>query len=630
MSRLLSKIKAPNDVKKLAANELPELCDEIREEIISTVADNGGHLASNLGVVELTVALHRVFTLPEDCIVWDVGHQSYAHKLLTGREEAFSTLRREDGLSGFPSREESDCDPFTTGHSSASISSALGLSVAKALAGDPGHVIAVIGDGALTGGLAYEGLNNAGRINRNMIVILNDNAMSISRNVGSIARYLSYVRAKPGYLNAKDSVEAALCCVPKVGEHMAAEVRRVKNQIKKNIFNTTIFQDLGFNYYGPFDGHDLRTLTSVLTMARDMDKPVLIHIRTYKGRGYKYAENAPSVYHGLAAFDREKGADEAIAKGFSHAFGETMCTIAGVNEKLCAVTAAMESGTGLTDFREKYRSRFFDVGIAEEHAVTFCAGLARGGMIPVFAVYSTFLQRAYDQLIHDGALQHLKIILAVDRAGVVGEDGQTHQGVFDAAFLRTVPDIHVYAPTYYDELSDNLDDCIKGENHLYAIRYPRGKELYRPENYTLSGKPFYVFGTEDASVTLVTYGRMFSFACEAAETLEKEGIKCRIVKLNRIVPIDPKAVEAVLRCPTVLFFEEGVRQGGIAEEFGAMLLDRNFRGHYEVHAIENGFIKHAPMFRTLHKLGLDVEGMVNAVHTALQIAEKKDGKAVSI
>lgn len=630
MSRLLSKIKAPNDVKKLAANELPELCDEIREEIISTVADNGGHLASNLGVVELTVALHRVFTLPEDCIVWDVGHQSYAHKLLTGREKAFSTLRREDGLSGFPSREESDCDPFTTGHSSASISSALGLSVAKALAGDPGHVIAVIGDGALTGGLAYEGLNNAGRINRNMIVILNDNAMSISRNVGSIARYLSYVRAKPGYLNAKDSVEAALCRVPKVGEHMAAEVRRVKNQIKKNIFNTTIFQDLGFNYYGPFDGHDLRTLTSVLTMARDMDKPVLIHIRTYKGRGYKYAENAPSVYHGLAAFDREKGAGEAIAKGFSHAFGETMCTIAGVNEKLCAVTAAMESGTGLTDFREKYRSRFFDVGIAEEHAVTFCAGLARGGMIPVFAVYSTFLQRAYDQLIHDGALQHLKIILAVDRAGVVGEDGQTHQGVFDAAFLRTVPDIHVYAPTYYDELSDNLDDCIKGENHLYAIRYPRGKELYRPENYTLSGKPFYVFGTEDASVTLVTYGRMFSFACEAAETLEKEGIKCRIVKLNRIVPIDPKAVEAVLRCPTVLFFEEGVRQGGIAEEFGAMLLDRNFRGHYEVHAIENGFIKHAPMFRTLHKLGLDVEGMVNAVHTALQIAEKKDGKAVSI
>ena len=630
MSRLLSKIKAPNDVKKLAANELPELCDEIREEIISTVADNGGHLASNLGVVELTVALHRVFTLPEDCIVWDVGHQSYAHKLLTGREEAFSTLRREDGLSGFPSREESDCDPFTTGHSSASISSALGLSVAKALAGDPGHVIAVIGDGALTGGLAYEGLNNAGRINRNMIVILNDNAMSISRNVGSIARYLSYVRAKPGYLNAKDSVEAALCRVPKVGEHMAAEVRRVKNQIKKNIFNTTIFQDLGFNYYGPFDGHDLRTLTSVLTMARDMDKPVLIHIRTYKGRGYKYAENAPSVYHGLAAFDREKGAGEAIAKGFSHAFGETMCTIAGVNEKLCAVTAAMESGTGLTGFREKYRSRFFDVGIAEEHAVTFCAGLARGGMIPVFAVYSTFLQRAYDQLIHDGALQHLKIIQAVDRAGVVGEDGQTHQGVFDAAFLRTVPDIHVYAPTYYDELSDNLDDCIKGENHLYAIRYPRGKELYRPENYTLSGKPFYVFGTEDASVTLVTYGRMFSFACEAAEVLEKEGIKCRIVKLNRIVPIDPKAVEAVLKCPTVLFFEEGVRQGGIAEEFGAMLLDRNFRGHYEVHAIENGFIKHAPMFRTLHKLGLDVEGMVNAVHTALQIAEKKEGKAVSI
>lgn len=618
MSALLSGIKAPNDVKKLADAQLPELCEEIREKIINTVADNGGHLASNLGVVELTVALHRVFTLPQDSIVWDVGHQSYAHKLLTGRDEAFSTLRRENGLSGFPSRDESDCDPFTTGHSSASISSALGLSVAKSLSGDPGHVVAVIGDGALTGGLAYEGLNNAGRLNRNLIVILNDNAMSISRNVGSMARYLSYVRAKPGYLNAKDSIEAALCRLPKVGEAMASGVRRMKNVIKKNIFNTTIFQDMGFAYYGPFDGHDLRTLISVLTMARAIEKPVLIHIRTYKGRGYKYAENDPSVYHGLSAFDREKGAGEASTQGFSHAFGETMCALAAENERLCAVTAAMESGTGLTDFKEKYRSRFFDVGIAEEHAVTFCAGLARGGMVPVFAVYSTFLQRAYDQLLHDGALQHLKMILAIDRAGVVGEDGQTHQGIFDAAFLHTIPNIHVYSPTYYDELSDHLINCVEGGEHLYAVRYPRGKALFRPAGYKLSGKPFGLYGCTESHAAIVTYGRLFSFAYEAMQELAETGVKCKIVKLNQIIPLDPAVVSALMDCKTVVFFEEGVRTGGVAECLGGMLSEAGFSGRYVMRCIEDGFVKHAPMLSILEHLGLDKDGMLKTMREILK------------
>lgn len=618
MGALLQNIKAPNDVKKLTDAELPALCEELREKIIDTVADNGGHLASNLGVVELTVALHRVFTLPQDSIVWDVGHQSYAHKLLTGRADVFSTLRQEGGLSGFPSREESECDPFTTGHSSASISSALGLSVAKSLSGEPGHVIAVIGDGALTGGLAYEGLNNAGRLKRNLIVILNDNAMSISKNVGSMARYLSYVRAKPGYLNAKDSIEGALRRVPKVGEAMASGVRRVKNVIKKNIFNTTIFQDMGFGYYGPFDGHDLKELISVLTMAKSIDKPVLIHIRTYKGRGYKYAENDPGMYHGLPAFDREKGAGEAGAQGFSQAFGETMCALAAANDRVCAVTAAMESGTGLSAFREKYRNRFFDVGIAEEHAVTFCAGLARGGMVPVFAVYSTFLQRAYDQLIHDAALQKLKVILAIDRAGVVGEDGRTHQGVFDVAFLHTVPNIHVYAPTYYDELSDNLSDCIEGEDRLYAVRYPRGKELFRPAGYKLSGKPFGVYGSTESQVAVVTYGRLFSFAYEAMQTLAESGVKCKIVKLNRIIPLDPEVVQLLLNCKTVFFFEEGVRTGGVAECLGSALVEAGFSGRYVMRCIEDGFIRHAPMFRILEHLGLDKAGMLRTIRENLK------------
>lgn len=618
MGALLQNIKAPNDVKKIADAELPALCEELREKIIDTVADNGGHLASNLGVVELTVALHRVFTLPEDAIVWDVGHQSYAHKLLTGRAEAFSTLRQEGGLSGFPSRSESACDPFTTGHSSASISSALGLSVAKSLSGEPGHVIAVIGDGALTGGLAYEGLNNAGRLNRNLIVILNDNAMSISKNVGSMARYLSYVRAKPGYLSAKDSVEAALCRVPKIGESMASGVRRVKNVVKKNIFNTTIFQDMGFSYYGPFDGHDLKELVSVLNTAKSIDKPVLIHIRTYKGRGYKYAENDPGMYHGLPAFDREKGAGEAGTQGFSHAFGETMCALASANEKICAVTAAMEAGTGLSEFREKFRSRFFDVGIAEEHAVTFCAGLARGGMIPVFAVYSTFLQRAYDQLIHDVALQKLKVILAIDRAGVVGEDGRTHQGVFDVAFLHTIPGIHVYAPTYYDELSDNLSDCVEGESRLYAVRYPRGKALYRPAGYKLSGRPFGVYGSTESQVAVVTYGRLFSFAYEAMQTLAASGIKCKVIKLNRIIPLDPEVLQILTGCKTVFFFEEGIRAGGVAECLGGALAEAGFSGRYVMRCIEDGFIRHAPMFRILERLGLDQAGMLRTIRENLK------------
>jgi len=624
MGSLLHAIQAPNDVKKLTEAQLPALCEELREQIINTVADNGGHLASNLGVVELTVALHRVFTLPEDSIIWDVGHQSYAHKLLTGRADRFSTLRRENGLSGFPSRSESDCDPFTTGHSSASISSALGISAAKAIGKEPGNVVAVIGDGALSGGLAYEGLNNAGRLRRNLIVILNDNTMSISKNVGSMARHLSQLRAKPGYLSAKDNIEKFLSRIPGLGEPLASFIRRTKNTIKKHIFNTTIFQDLGFSYYGPFDGHDLKTMISVLNTAKTINKPVLIHIRTYKGRGYQYAEQDPSMYHGLSAFDKEKGAEDKGPQGFSHAFGRTLCALAEENPQICAITAAMSVGTGLTEFREKYKNRFFDVGIAEEHAVTFSAGLARGGMIPVFAVYSTFLQRAYDQLIHDVALQNLKVIFAIDRAGIVGEDGRTHQGVFDVSFLRSVPNIHVYSPAYYDELESALRLCVQGEDHAYAVRYPRGKALYRPAEYRVTRNAFDVYGDPDAKIAIVTYGRLFSFAAEAVEKLAGEGISCRLIKLNRIIPLDEAAVQAVLDCDTVFFFEESIRAGGVAEYFGSVLCSDGYRGSYEVRALESGFVHHAPMFRTLEKLGLDRDGIYRTVCEKMRQGENKE------
>ena len=618
MGRLLDKIKAPNDVKKLPEEQLQALCEELREEIINTVSQNGGHLASNLGVVELTVALHRVFTLPQDSIVWDVGHQSYPHKLLTGRAEAFSSLRLEGGLSGFPSREESDCDPFTTGHSSASISSALGIACANAISGSSGHAVAVIGDGALGGGLAFEGLNNAGRLHRNMIVILNDNKMSISKNVGSMARYLSHVRAKQGYVNAKDNVEKVLSKLPIVGKPMASFIRKAKNKIKKHIFSTTLFEDLGFTYYGPFDGHDLPTLISVLNTAKAIDKPVLIHIRTYKGRGYKYAESAPSVYHGISAFDKEKGAEETELRGFSGALGHYMCSLAEKNPRVCAITAAMAVGTGLADFKEKYKNRFFDVGIAEEHAVTFAAGLARGGMIPVFAVYSTFLQRAYDQLIHDVALQKLKVILAIDRAGVVGEDGQTHQGVFDTSFLRSIPNIYVYSPAYYDELDTAMKACIDGEDRLYAVRYPRGKALYRPKGYLSTGDSFDIFGDTQSDTVIVTYGRLFSFAAEAAEKLSEQGFACKIIKLNRIIPIDERAVQAVMGCRYVFFFEEGIREGGIAENFGSELFRLGFSGNYAMKAFESGFIKHAPMLSILEKNGLDSSGMMDFISEKLK------------
>ena len=627
MGSLLREIKAPNDVKKLNEDQLLVLCEEIREQIINTVSDNGGHLASNLGVVELTVALHRVLDLPRDSIVWDVGHQSYTHKLLTGRAERFSTLRTEGGLSGFPSRVESDCDPFTTGHSSASISSALGISAANGISDRPGHVVAVIGDGALTGGLAFEGMNNAGRQRRNMIVILNDNTMSISKNVGSIARYLTHVRTKPAYLSAKDNIEKWLSHIPLAGKKLAAGVRRLKNIIKKQIFNTTIFEDLGFSYYGPFDGHDLKTLTAVLQMAKAVEKPVLIHIRTYKGRGYEYAENAPSIYHGLSAFDKEKGAQTGDIQGFSGAFGQALCAMAEKDARICAITAAMETGTGLSAFKKQFKDRFFDVGIAEEHAVTFAAGLARGGMIPVFAVYSTFLQRAYDQLIHDAALQKLKIVLAIDRAGIVGDDGQTHQGVFDASFLRSVPDIHVYSPAFYDELDVMLERCVHGEDRVYAVRYPRGKALYRPQGFVPSGRDFDVFGEPEAEICIVTYGRLFSYAAEAAEELKRDGIRCKVVKLNRIIPPDAESVRAAEACEKVFFFEEGIREGGVAEAFGSHLLQNGFSGGYFVRALDHGFVKHAPMLRILEKQGLDKDGMLRMIRENMKTGDIKNEEA---
>lgn len=613
MGNLLEQIHSPADVKKLGEGELSALCDEIRQNVIETVSANGGHLASNLGVVELTVALALAFDLPKDTIVWDVGHQSYPYKLLTDRYKSFSTIRQEGGISGFPCREESEYDRFTTGHSSTSISAALGLSEANALQGKDGFVVAVIGDGALSGGLAYEGLNNAGRLHRNLIVILNDNNMSISRNVGSMARYLTYIRTKPGYIKIKNNLGSSLQKLPVVGNFIGSILRHIKANLKKLFYNSTVFEDFGFSYYGPFDGHNVKELKETFESAKLIQKPVLLHVRTYKGKGYQYAEQDPCMYHGLSGFDVDTGDMGEKALTFSDVFGETMCRLALEYPKLCAITAAMQDGTGLSEFHERFRSRFYDVGIAEEHAVTFAGGLAAGGMLPVFAVYSTFLQRSYDQLIHDVSMQGTKVILAIDRAGVVGEDGKTHQGVFDVAFLHTIPNSTVYSPASFEELRMQLSYLVKEGSGLCAVRYPRGRELYLPRWFEPSDKPYAVYGESKAEYCIVTYSRLFSFAAEAYERLKNEGISVKLLKLSRIIPIDQEAVKEAAGSKYVFFFEEAARRGGVGESFSFELTRAGYTGSYELHAIETPYLPQAPMFRSLEQLGLTTEFMINAV-----------------
>ncbi|MCI1983133.1 MAG: 1-deoxy-D-xylulose-5-phosphate synthase [Oscillospiraceae bacterium] len=613
MKSLLDTIHSPEDLKGLSPEQLRQLCAEIRAKIIRTVSSNGGHLASNLGVVELTVALHRVFSSPDDKIVWDVGHQSYTHKILTGRCDRISTIRTQGGLSGFPNRQESPYDPFSSGHSSTSISAALGLAKAKDLSGEKGHVVAVIGDGALTGGLAYEGLNNAGRFKKNFIVILNDNKMSISRNVGSMARYLAQLRTEPSYFRFKGNVEKILDHIPGIGPHLQTALTRSKAVLKQILYNSTIFEDMGFYYYGPFDGHDIERLIEVFSNVKDIDHPVFLHVLTQKGKGYSYAENDPGAFHGISKFNIETGKSYSSASiNFSSVFGHCMCGLAEKDPRICGITAAMQSGTGLTEFARRFPDRFFDTGIAEEHAVTFCGGLAVGGMLPVFAVYSSFLQRGYDQLIHDIAIQHVKVVLAVDRAGIVGEDGVTHQGIFDAAFFNTIPGITVFAPSFYDELDLCLSAALYQVPGFAAVRYPRGGQLFRPYDFQPSGRAFDLYGEKKTETVIVTYGRLFSFACLACSELNRRGDRTAVVKLNRIKPVDPEAVRQASGAKQVFFFEEGIQQGGIGEHFGFLLGQAGFAGKFYLRAI-NDFVAHATMRQALEALGLTENGMLQMI-----------------
>lgn len=620
MESMLQQIHSPADLKGMSKEQLEQLCAEIRKKLVETVSHNGGHLSSNLGVVELTVALHRAFDAPKDKIVWDVGHQCYTHKMLTGRLHAMPSIRKEGGMSGFPRREESEYDPFSSGHASTSVSAALGLACSMQISGQEGKVVAVIGDGALSGGLAYEGLNNTcGKALKNFIVVLNDNKMSISHNVGSMAEYLNGIRAKRSYINTKKRVEKILLHTPLLGKPIHHVLEKIKTMLRSTFLKSTLFEDMGFSYYGPFDGHDLEKLNEIFTLAKGMEQPVFIHVRTTKGKGYVFAEKNPKLFHGISAFDMGTGEQLSSGAHFSGVAGEALCELARRDERICAITAAMKLGTGLSDFAKEFPNRFFDVGIAEEHAVTFSGGLANGGMLPVFAVYSTFLQRGYDQMIHDAALQGFKMVFLVDRAGFVGEDGETHQGLFDVAMFNSIPGCTVFSPSFFEEVGIFLHQACYECPGVAAVRYPRGGEEYRPKTgFQICAQPWQSYGCEEADTVLITYGRLFSEACLAQELLLEEGISVRVLKLNRIKPIPDGAIAAACQAKRIFFFEEGMENGGVGQHFATHLMQEGFRGQFALKAVDDQFVPQMSMQRALHTFSLDAEGMVDRIKEMLQ------------
>lgn len=615
---LLKKLNLPSDLKNLDEKELNLLSEEIRDKIITTVSETGGHLASNLGAVELTIALHRVFNSPEDKIIWDVGHQVYTHKLLTGRYDDFSTLRTEGGISGFSRPNESEHDIVYSGHSSVSVSTALGIAAANKVNGKKNYAVAVLGDGALTGGLIYEAIHNAGRMkDARLIIVLNDNGMSISKNVGNLAKRLAVMRSRTGYYKLKALAEKAVSKIPLVGKGLANKIFRLKTKVKNALYQSNFFEDFGVTYMGPIDGHNIQQMCVALEGAKIIKGPVLVHVNTVKGKGYKPAEENPSEFHGVPPFDVEEGNLPESTNNFSEKFGEFLFNQAAKDKRICAITAAMSLGTGLKHFADEYPDRFFDVGIAEEHAVPFALGLAKGNMVPVFVVYSTFLQRCYDQLLHDCALQESKMIIAVDRAGVVGDDGETHNGIYDTAFFNGIPNITVYSPSFYCDLNNAFVNAIYHSEGPSVIRYPRGAQMYMPEGYECSGNAFDVFGDDDAEIAIVTYGRIFSESYKAYEELKKEGIKAKIIKLNIIVPVPCESVNALKGVKKVFFFEEGVKSGGVGESFASVALENKLSPEFILTAFPDCFVKQAKTDSVLKQYNLNCDGMLKVIKESI-------------
>ncbi|MBZ4669756.1 MAG: 1-deoxy-D-xylulose-5-phosphate synthase [Oscillospiraceae bacterium] len=613
-------LKLPEELKLLSFSQCENLCTQIRNILIETVSKTGGHLASNLGTVELAVAIHRVFDSPRDKIIWDVGHQAYAHKILTGRLERFATLRQENGISGFPRPDESEHDAFISGHSSNSISAAFGIARGMKLQGKNNHTIAVIGDGAFTGGMAYEGLNNAGKSDDNIIIILNHNDMSISKNVGALAKYLSEIRAKPGYLDTKYAIENILDKTPLIGKPLKKAIKTSKSVLKGMLYHSTMFEDFGFVYLGPVDGHNIAEIEKTLITAKRLKRPVFVHVNTVKGKGFEPAEKNPGAFHGISKNDMTDGNPEIISDdSFSAVFGHELNRLAGQDGRICAITAAMKYATGLNYFYAEHKDRFFDVGIAEQHAVTFAAGLSKTGMIPVFAVYSSFLQRSYDQVLHDAAIDNSHIVLAIDRAGIVGEDGETHQGIFDAAFLSTIPNVTLFSPSCYEELKMCLNEAVFDLPGIVGVRYPKGNDLSEFDKSNLN--TFYTHENSKSDILLVTYGRIYNELLKAQKFLSDEGIFCDMLKMVKIFPVEEEIIEILKNYKNIFFFEEGIRAGGIAEHIASRLVDADFSGRMHISAI-NGFVKQASVSSALDNVGLSASKMTSFVIRELKNGEK--------
>ena len=611
----LEKIEKENDIKKIPEEDWNKLAEEIRQFLIRTISVTGGHLGSNLGTVELTMALHLSLNFPEDKLVWDVGHQAYTHKLLTGRKAGFENLRKYGGLSGFPKRKESDCDCFDTGHSSTSISAGLGLVKARDIKNETHTVVSVIGDGSLTGGMAYEALNNAARAKTNFIIVLNDNNMSISENVGGVSKYLNNIRTADTYLEIKEGVYNSLKDT-RIGDSLVESIRRAKSSVKHLVIPGMFFEDMGITYLGPVDGHNIHDMIQVFREAKRCKTTVLVHVVTQKGKGFAPAEKHPARFHGAEPFDIETGLPlkQKTQSNYTDVFSTVMCKLGERNENLVAITAAMPDGTGLKRFHNMYPERFFDVGIAEEHAVTFAAGLAAGGLRPVVAIYSSFLQRAYDQILHDVCIQNLPVVFAIDRAGLVGNDGETHQGIFDLSFLSSIPNMHIMAPKNKWELSDMLKFALKFEGPI-AIRYPRGvaydglKEHREPMEY---GKSEWIYKEKD--IALFAVGSMVKTAVEVRDALIEKGLNCSLVNARFVKPIDTDMLDELSKNHSLIVaMEENVASGGLGEKVRDYLDGTDYEGRFLSIHIPDEYVEHGNVDILRAEVGIDAKTIIDKI-----------------
>ena len=620
---LLDRINAVNDIKKIDPEDYPALAEEIRQFLIGHISKTGGHLGSNLGTVELTMALHLSFQLPEDKIIWDVGHQSYTHKLLTGRKDQFDNLRKFGGMSGFPKRKESNCDSFDTVHCSTSISAGLGLVKARDIQGQKNSVISVIGDGSLTGGMAYEALNNAAKLETNFIIVLNDNNMSISENVGGISKYLNNIRTANAYLDIKEGVYNTLKDIPR-GDRIVEGIRKAKSGFKQLVVPGMFFEDMGITYLGPVDGHNIPAMLRMFQEAKRVRNTVIVHVITQKGKGFEPAERHPARFHGAEPFDTETGIplNPRTTANYTDIFSTVMCKLGARNEKVVAITAAMPDGTGLKRFRNMYPDRFFDVGIAEEHAVTFAAGLAVGGLKPVVAIYSSFLQRAYDQIIHDVCIQNLPVVFAVDRAGIVGSDGETHQGIFDLSYLSSIPNMHVMAPKNKWELSDMMKYALS-LNAPVAIRYPRGEAYAGLKEFRAPIESFHAEAIYlEKDVCLLAVGSMVKTAEEVRRLIREAGYGCSLINARFVKPIDEKAVEYAKKHHGITAaMEENVASGGYGERVREYFDTLPGEGELLNFAIPDEYVEHGNVDLLKKEIGIDAESIAGAILARLKERE---------